>query len=76
MGMISINVPGDMKLDYKIENSETVEKIIKIIKNAGVKKRVKRKDADIVGIWKDRFDERLSSEEIQKQWREKNWDRY
>ncbi|MCP5108616.1 MAG: hypothetical protein GY950_34845 [bacterium] len=76
MGMISIAVPGDINLTFKIDNVEEAEKIIDLIQKKREKKRSKKKADSIVGIWKDRFDESIPSEEIQKQWREKNWERY
>jgi hypothetical protein len=76
MGLISIAVPGDVQLDCQIDNIETVEKILKIVKKSGKKKKAKKEDTNIVGIWKDRFDDNESSGSIQKQWREKNWERF
>jgi hypothetical protein len=57
MGSINITVPGDINLEYKIENNEVVEKIIQLIKGTGEKKKTGKYqgDDDIVGIWKNRF---------------------
>lgn len=80
MGSINITVPGNTKLEYKLENSEVIEKIIQIIKKSGEKKNKKFKEHDlqdeVVGIWQDRFPESLSSEVIQRDWRTKTWKRY
>lgn len=55
---------------------EAVEKILDLIKSVGVKKKARGKDADIVGIWQDTFDDQIPSQEIQTQMREKNWERF
>ncbi|NIM15832.1 MAG: hypothetical protein GTO45_27900 [Candidatus Aminicenantes bacterium] len=78
MGSINITVPGDLKLEYKLENTEIIEKIIRIIKDTGKKKKIRKKhgDNDIVGMWKDRFPENMSSEMIQKELRIATWKRF
>jgi hypothetical protein len=79
MGSINITVPGDLKLEYKLENTEVIEKIIRIIKDTGKKKKTKKKHGDndiIVGMWKDRFPENMSSEMIQKELRIATWKRF
>jgi hypothetical protein len=78
MGSINITVPGDLKLEYKLENTEVIEKIIRIIKDTGKKKKTKKThgDNDIVGMWKDRFPENMSSETIQKELRTATWKRF
>jgi hypothetical protein len=78
MGSINITVPGDINLEYKIENNEVVEKIIQIIKGTGEKKKTEKYqgDDDIVGIWKNRFPGDMSSEMIQKDLRITTWKRY
>jgi len=78
MGMIKIDVPGDVNLKFKVESLEVINKIIQIMKNtgSGIKKISKGSEDDIVGIWKDRFDEKISSEKIQKELREQEWKRY
>ncbi|MFC2145765.1 hypothetical protein ACFLRT_00220 [Acidobacteriota bacterium] len=78
MGSINITVPGDIKLEYKIENTQVVEKIIRIIKGTGEKKKTttQQGDEEIVGIWKDRFPEDMSSDMIQKNLRITTWKRY
>jgi hypothetical protein len=78
MGTISITVPGDMKLECRIENNEIVDQIMRIIKNPGKKKKPTTRHGynEIVGIWKDRFDKNISSEMIQRNQREKTWKRY
>jgi hypothetical protein len=78
MGSINITVPGDINLEYKIENNEVVEKIIQLIKGTGEKKKTSKYqgDDDIVGIWKNRFPENMSSEMIQKDMRITTWKRY
>lgn len=77
MGTINIYVPGEIDLEFKIESRDVIDRIIGIIK--GTEKQTVYKeepDDDIVGIWRDRFDERLSSEEIQRQMREQAWKRF
>lgn len=78
MGSININVPGDIELEYKIENTEAIEKILRIIKGVSKKEKVKKPQGndEIVGIWKDRFPEELSSEIIQKNLRMETWRRF
>ena len=78
MGSINITVPGNMKLEYKLENSEVIDRIIQLIKSATTKRRtkIKQEDDNIVGIWKDRFPENMSSEMIQKELRTTTWKRY
>ncbi len=78
MGTIIIDVPGDkdLRLEYKIENKEVIDKVINIMKRAGKKVRRKAAEDSIVGIWKDRFDQDLSSELVQRELREKNWKRF
>jgi hypothetical protein len=78
MGSINITVPGDINLEYKIENNEVVEKIIQLIKGTGEKKKSGKcqGDDDIVGIWKNRFPGNMSSEMIQKDMRITTWKRY
>ena len=78
MGSINITVPGDINLEYKIENNEVVEKIIQLIKGTGEKKKTKKYQGhdDIVGIWKNRFPGDMSSEMIQKDLRITTWKRY
>jgi hypothetical protein len=75
MGSINITVPGNIKLKYKLESNEAVEKIIQIIKDTSKKKITKNEpeENDIVGIWKDRFTENISSEIIQKELRTFKW---
>jgi hypothetical protein len=78
MGSINITVPGNINLEYKIENNEVVEKIIQIIKGTGEKEKTGKfhEDDDIVGIWKNRFPENMSSEMIQKDLRITTWKRF
>jgi|GEM_PF-3126762 len=78
MGSINITVPGNIKLKYKLEDNKAVEKIIQIIKDTSEKKITKNEheEDDIVGIWKDRFTENISSEMIQKELRESTWKRF
>jgi hypothetical protein len=78
MGTIIIDVPGDkdLRLEYKLENKEVIDKVINIMKRAGKKVRRKAAGDSIVGIWKDRFDQGLSSELLQRELREKNWKRF
>jgi hypothetical protein len=76
MGTINIDVPGELNLKFKIENMDVINKIIRIVKNTGIKKKMKKTNVDIVGIWKDRFDENIPSEMIQKELREKTWKRF
>ncbi len=78
MGSINIYVPGNIKLEYKIDNTEVIEKIIRIIKGAAIKKKRKKMDTidDIVGIWEDRFPGNLSSGIIQKNIRAETWKRF
>ena len=78
MGSINITVPGDINLEYKIENNEVIEKIIQLIKGTGGKKKTKKyqEDDDIVGIWENRFPGNMSSEMIQKDLRITTWKRY
>ncbi len=76
MGTINIDVPGDMNLKFKVESMEVINQIIRIMKDTGLKRRTKNTDDDIVGIWKDRFAENVSSEMIQKEHREKTWKRF
>jgi len=78
MGSINITVPGDINLEYKIENNEVIEKIIQLIKGIGEKKKTKKYqgDDDIVGIWENRFPGNISSEMIQKDLRITTWKRY
>ncbi len=75
MGRISIDVPGDMNLKYEINDLETIEKIIRIIKISDEQKSKKKSD-HIVGIWRNRNDENIPSENIQKELREKTWKRF
>lgn len=75
MGLIRIEVPGNMNLKYRVEASETIEKIIRIIKAAGEQTPKKQTD-DIVGIWEDRFEDSIPTEMIQKEFREKTWKRF
>ncbi len=35
MGMICIDVPGNMNLNYQINNTEIINKIVRIIKSTG-----------------------------------------
>jgi hypothetical protein len=76
MGSINITVPGDIKLEYKLENTEVIEKIIRLIKDTGKKKKKTHVDNDIVGIWKDRFPGNISSEMVQKELRIATWKRF
>jgi hypothetical protein len=78
MGSINIYVPGDIKLEYNIENTEIIKKIIRLIKTASAKKQRKKLQGndEIVGIWEDRFPENLSSEVIQKNLRSETWERF
>lgn len=78
MGTINISVPGDINLRFKIENMDVIKTIIQLVKSAGVarKKKMGNVDNDIVGIWKDRFDENIPSAVIQKELREKTWKRF
>ncbi|MCK4765456.1 MAG: hypothetical protein KAW12_24855 [Candidatus Aminicenantes bacterium] len=66
MGTININVPGDIKLEYKIENVEIIEKVLRVLKDAVKKNKIERKQDGIVGIWKDRYDENITSGMIQR----------
>ncbi len=72
MSLVSIDMPDKTRLQYEVENFEIIEKIVQIIKKSGVKK----KSDEIVGIWNDRFTEDVSSEKIQKEYREKTWVRF
>ena len=78
MGIININVPGDINLKFRIENMDVIKTIIQLIKNASAerKKKMRNIDDDIVGIWRDRFDEKISAEMIQKNLRETTWKRF
>lgn len=67
MGQIRIVVPGDVNLDYKIDNKDIIDKIVQIIKKSGSREKKKKNDSEIVGIWHDRFSETTSSAAIQKQ---------
>ncbi len=75
MGTININVPGDINLKFRIENIDLINSIIQLVKSAGAarKKKMRNVDDDIVGIWRDRFDENIPAEVIQKDFREKTW---
>ena len=78
MGTINIIVPGDINLRFKVENMDIIKTIIKLVKSAGAakKKKMKNNDNDIVGIWRDRFDENIPSAVIQKELRKKTWKRF
>jgi len=78
MGSINITVPGDIKMEYKIENTEVIEKIIQIIKGTHEMEKTKKQQGDegVIGIWKDRFPEDMSSEMVQKNLRMTTWKRY
>ncbi len=78
MGSINITVPGNINLEYKIENSKVVEKIIRLIKSTTEKKKTKKipETSEIVGIWKDRFPAELPSHIVQKEIRENTWKRF
>jgi len=78
MGSINITVTGNINLEYKIENSQVVEKIIRLIKSTTEKKKTKKIPGanEIVGIWKDRFPSELPSSIVQKELRESTWKRF
>jgi hypothetical protein len=77
MGTINIYVPGEMDLEFKVESMDVINRILGIIKGTEQKKADGNAgEDDIVGIWKDRFDENRSSEMIQREWREKTWKRF
>jgi len=74
MGVIIIKVPQDIKLEYEIENSEATEELIRTLK--GIKNESKELEDDVVGIWKDRFNENIDSGDIQRKGRKELWKRY
>jgi hypothetical protein len=76
MGTINIDVPGDLNLKFKVESMEVINQIIRIMKDTGLRRKSKNTGDDIIGIWKDRFDEKISSDMLQKELREKTWKRF
>lgn len=78
MGTINITVPGNINLRSRIENIDVINSIIQLVKSAGAarKKKMRNADSDIVGIWRDRFDENIPAEVIQKEFRVKTWKRF
>ncbi len=78
MGTILIDVPGDVNFKIKVKDEKFTAKILRLLEqlrkteSSGI---TDEPDNDIVGIWKDRFDDKLTSGTIQRDIRKKTWKR-
>jgi len=77
--MHNISIKINEKIFRKLDENEKIlhkskAQILKEIIENWFADRAKLKDAtNVVGIWKERFDDDESAEEIQKEWRKDLW---
>jgi len=75
MGVIIINVPLKIKKEFVIKEPILAQKILEMIEsNIPDDKKQQEELYEIVGIWKDRFED--TSENIQRNWRKFLWKRF
>ena len=71
MGKIIINVPFDIDETFEIADEKKVRQLLEILSGNSRKRIVE----EVVGIWKDRFDKKLSSGEVAQKLRKDSWRR-
>ncbi len=71
MGKIIINVPFDIDKTFEIADERKVRQLLELLSENSRKKIVE----EVVGIWEDRFDRRLSSGEVARKLRKESWRR-
>ena len=71
MGKININVPFDIDKTFEIADERKVRQLLELLSENSRKKIVE----EVVGIWEDRFDRRLSSGEVARKLRKESWRR-
>ncbi len=78
MGVIVIKVPQDVSLEFNVSDIQKGNGILTMLKSM-IKPQTRNKNKasldDLVGIWSERFDDTMSSEEIQRTWRRTTWNR-
>lgn len=78
MGVIVIKVPQDISMELEVSDIRQGDGILAMLKSMvkpPARTRKKSSLNDLVGIWSERFDENISSEEIQRTWRRTMWNR-
>ena len=75
MGVIIINVPLEIKKEFVIKEPLLAKKILEMLESNIIEAKIDQEELyEIVGIWKDRFED--TSENIQREWRKSLWKRF
>ncbi|MBC8385888.1 MAG: hypothetical protein H8E57_10275 [Candidatus Cloacimonetes bacterium] len=80
--MHTLNIQLNDEIYLKLQESEKIlhksktELLREIIENWIHKMERESEQKNIIGIWGDRFDDEVSSEGIQRNWRENKWKRF
>ena len=73
--MIIINVPLEIKKEFVIKEPLLAKKILEMLESNIIEAKIDQEELyEIVGIWKDRFED--TSENIQREWRKSLWKRF
>lgn len=71
MGLITIKIPQEIKIDCEIIDKNFAEDLIEKLR----KNEDGNSELEVFGIWKNRFKSSETSEEIQRKWRKNSWKR-
>jgi len=75
VGVIIINVPLEIKKEFVIKEPLLAKKILEMLESNIIEAKIDQEELyEIVGIWKDRFED--TSENIQREWRKSLWKRF
>jgi len=75
VGVIIINVPLEIKKEFVIKEPHLAKKILEMLESNITEAKIDQEELyEIVGIWKDRFED--TSENIQREWRKSLWKRF
>jgi hypothetical protein len=74
MGVLTIKGPQEINAEYEVKDLLLIKNMIDSLRSSTKEKE--HIDNDIVGIWKDRFNQNVNSSDIQSELREKVWKRY
>jgi len=73
--VIIINVPLEIKKEFVIKEPLLAKKILEMLESNIIEAKIDQEELyEIVGIWKDRFED--TSENIQREWRKSLWKRF
>lgn len=77
MGKLMIEIPQKNSGEYVVTQAQDGIDLLKWIEQrhltSSPKKR--KKPLEAIGLWKGRYDDQVSSEDIQKNWRVETWKR-